>query len=217
MHKCNISDKASKQESKPRPVICNGAINAKSPQVQTHFQRLKLSVRIPRAWSQIKTHDQLHILLWEEGMWELWCGCRIHTAQSHVRLPVYFASGFTCNTCSVVRGFLCITSLEQMTSWTCTANSKGLATFARHFFELISTEGWAVEHPPTKVIENRLWYLLKTCVSAGSLLLQEGITADNAQNFDQTLLLCSNTLTPIVLCSSSGWAASASITVAWLW
>lgn len=64
MHKCNIFDKASKQESKLHPVICN----AKSPQVQTHFQRHKLSVWIPRAWSQIKTHDQLHVLVRAEAI-----------------------------------------------------------------------------------------------------------------------------------------------------
>lgn len=43
MEKCNKSDKGSKQEHELHPVICNGAINAKSPQVWTHFQRLKLS------------------------------------------------------------------------------------------------------------------------------------------------------------------------------
>lgn len=44
MHKCNKSDKGSKQEHKLHPVICNGTTNAKSPQVWTHFQRLKLSM-----------------------------------------------------------------------------------------------------------------------------------------------------------------------------
>lgn len=72
--------------------------------------------RIPRAWCLLlepekESHYQLHALVWAEGIWELWCGYRTHAAQSHVSVPVYFASGFTCNTCSVIRGFLHITSL----------------------------------------------------------------------------------------------------------
>lgn len=71
---------------------------------------------IPRAWCLLlepekESHYQLHVLVWAEGIWELWCGYRTHAAQSHVSVPVYFASGFTCNTCSVIRGFLHITSL----------------------------------------------------------------------------------------------------------
>lgn len=131
-----------------------------------------------------------------------------------------FASCSTYNICSVIRGFLHITSLLQVTWWTCSTNSKGLVTFAWHFFELTFTKGWAVEqkfYPPAKIKKNGLWYLLKTCVSAGNLLLQQGITSDNAQNFDQTLILCWITFTPMVLCSSSGWDTSASVSAAWLW
>lgn len=116
MHKCNKSDKGSNPESKIHPLICNSAINAQSPQVWTHFQRLRLRMLIPRGWClrlhpEKESHYQLHVLVGAEGTWELWCGCRLHAAQSHVRVPALFASGFTCNTCSIVRGFLCITSL----------------------------------------------------------------------------------------------------------
>lgn len=61
MHKCNQPDKGS-----------NGAINAKSPQVWSHFQRLKLRMLIPRCQclrlqTEKERHYQLQVLVWAEG------------------------------------------------------------------------------------------------------------------------------------------------------
>lgn len=100
-------------------------------------------------------HYQPHVLISNAFRQDLWCGNRIHAAQFHVSIPVYIPVGscFTYNICSIIRGFLHITSLLQVTWWTCTTNSKGLVTFAWHFFERTSTKGWAVEqkfYPPAK-------------------------------------------------------------------
>lgn len=53
--------------------------------------------------------------------------------------------------------------------------------------------------PSVKIRENGLRYLLKTCVPAGNLLLQQGIASDNTQDFDQILILCPNAFTLVVL------------------
>lgn len=115
MHKMNKSDEVNKKVNYARlfaivPLMLNLLKSGST------FRGSSWVCCIPRAWClrlqpEKKRHYQLCVLVLAEGMGELWCGCRIHTAQSHVRVPVHFASGFPCNTCSVVRGFLHITSL----------------------------------------------------------------------------------------------------------
>lgn len=116
MHKCNKSDKGSKQEHKLHQLFAMVPLMLNLLKSGPTFRGSSWVCRIPRAWCLLlepekESHYQLHVLVWAEGIWEIWCGYRTHAAQSHVSAPVYFASGFTCNTCSVIRGFLHITSL----------------------------------------------------------------------------------------------------------
>lgn len=149
IRKCNKFGYRGKTTSKTPPVICSCAINAKCPQVWDCFKRVKFrllqnnALIVDATARKIETlpapRPRLNCLPSRPLMWVQ------NTCRSfRISVPVYFASCFTYNICSDIRAFLHITSLLQVTSWTCSTNSKVLVTFAWHFFELPSAKGWAV-------------------------------------------------------------------------